>query len=115
YEPSVFAGASAVCRVISSRGLAVVPENLARGGFGNPAQMWVNACYPQVLAMRSIASVKTIERVPAAEVHGESARGHRHGLQRLVGDKVTGLARQHSGDVLLHRHERGDEQTTVLG
>src|SRR5271157_2495792 len=77
--------------------------------------MPVNAGNAQVLAMRGVAELESVERVPAAEMHGERARGHSHGLQCLVGLEVARLARQHSGDVLLHRHERGDEQMTVVG
>src|SRR5271157_1449110 len=77
--------------------------------------MPVNAGNAQVLAMRGVAELESVERVPAAEMHRERARGHRHGFQCLVGLAVASLARQHSGDVLLHRHERGDEQMTFVG
>src|SRR5271157_3106000 len=77
--------------------------------------MPVNAGNAQVLAMRGVAELESVERVPAAEMHRERARGHRHGFQCLVGLEVASLARQHSGDVLLHRHERGDEQMTFVG
>src|SRR5271157_5522133 len=77
--------------------------------------MPVNAGNAQVLAMRGVAELESVERVPAAEMHGEGARGHSHRLQCFVGLEVASLARQHSGDVFLHRHERGDEQMTIVG
>lgn len=69
----------------------------------------------EVLAVRGIAELKAIHGMAAAKMHGKGARGHGHRLQGFVGLEVSGLARQHSGDVLLHRNDGSDQEMTIVG
>src|SRR5271165_187073 len=114
-ETSVFACASAVGGIVSGRRLTVVPEDFSSARFCDLAEVRVDARDAQVLAMRGVAELEAVERVAAAEVDGKGARRYRHGFEGLVGLEIGGLARQHPGDVLLHRQERGDEQMTIIG
>jgi len=48
-------------------------------------------------------------------MQGIGSRDDRHGFQRFIGLEVARLSGEHSGNVLIHRHSRRDEQFVVAG